>query len=111
MVTFHRNTLVSFVGICTQGLKWGNTAIINQYPVEAKGIVQFKDGRYRIVLRNIKSDYTAADLGHNPWDSMFTKKHGKEMATGKAKLKILDVFAIDFISYFTYHLVSEAEDW
>lgn len=94
------------------GGKWGNTGIFVQYPINYLVQIDFKENRYRVTIKDIVVDFTAARLGTNELTEIVCRKQNTEFAKSKTVINGMVYYDKHLDNYFQFEkIIDENDDW
>lgn len=92
------------------GGSWGNTAIFVQYPIKYLVMVDFKEKRYRVTVKNIFSDMREVGFSLTEMDDIFAKKNKTIFRTSETVVKGIEYFHLHFLNKFDISKIKNDND-
>lgn len=100
------------VNIKKYGGSWGSTAIFAQYPQNYLAVIDLKDNKYRVTVKNIKTDYRRAKQGFSDLAITVTKKRKTQFKDAKSVTMGLSYIDKHFLNKFDMKKIKkEADGW
>ena len=100
------------VNIKKYGGSWGSTAIFAQYPQNYLAVIDLKDNKYRVTVKNIKTDYRRAKQGFSDLAITVTKKRKTQFKDAKSVTMGLSYIDKHFLNKFDMKKIKkEADVW
>jgi hypothetical protein len=94
------------------GGTWGSTAIFVQYPQNYLVVIDLKDKKYRVTIKDIKTDYRAANQGFSDLAITVTKKRKTEFKDANGATMGLRYIHKHFLNKFDMKQIKkEADEW
>ncbi len=107
----------NYINYKVYGIKTMGAGMI-AYPFFSKLIIQFKDGKYRLVVRNIYIDNKSVGIlfsgmeANSHFKNFLLNKDASDFKKTQYNLKILDIYDRFFKDTFTYkEIVDKDDDW
>lgn len=96
----------------SMGGSWGSTALFVQYPIDYFVMVDIKENKYRITIKNIIVDMSSAGFGNtaNELINYITKKKNSVFRKSSASSKGATFFNNHFMNKFDINKISKEND-
>ena len=96
----------------SMGGSWGSTALFVQYPMNYLVIVDVKEGRYRVTVKNIQNDLSRENLGLTELDEVVMKKKNTQFSKSLITVKGMGYINQHFSGKFDLSSIKEDnDDW